>query len=103
MSREALEKIKSAEAHAKITIENAGKDGKEIVRSAEEEISAERKIFSEKLRAERNERLRRSDMQIKSMEESAAAEAEKEAEQAMQKYKAVHEAAVSAAIKVLLR
>ncbi len=103
MSKEAMERILRAEEDARALILKAEKDAEKNFREAEDKISAERAAFYEKLKAERNEKMRRVDLQMRiSLEE-----AQKEAEQAYSETKKVYyrrlDEAIEAAINTVLK
>ncbi len=103
MSRQAMETIKAAEERAREIIEQAQSDAEAAFAAAEEEISRQRSAFYERLKAERKERLRRSDMQLRLAENEAKNAAQNAFKEAEERYAPQKEHAVSAAIKIISR
>lgn len=103
MSKEVLEKILNAENEAKAIIENAQTYAERSFMDAEDKIVKERAAFYEKLKAERNEKMRRVDMQMNINEEVAKNKAEKVYEYGRDSYDKYFDAATSAAMDTVLK
>ena len=102
MSKEALERIKQAEKYAHLLIEKAEHEAEQQVKDTEDKIFKERTAFYDKLKAERSEKLRRVDMQMKISKEKAIEEALQQAEIIRQEYNVYFNAAKQAAINTVL-
>ncbi len=102
MSKEALERIKQAEKEAHLLVEKAEHEAEQQFKDTEKKIFKERTAFYDKLKAERSEKLRRVDVQMKISEEKATKEALKRAESVRQEYAAYFNAAKQAAIDTVL-
>ena len=103
MSREVLEQILKKEADARAIIERAELDAGASFKENEEKITKERKAFYEKLKAERNEKMRRVGMQMNINEEAAKNKAQKVYEYQMDRYEKYFDEAILAAVNIVLK
>ncbi len=102
MSKEAMEKILRAEDEARTVIENAKRDAEKGIEDIEDKIEKERALFYEKLNAEKNERIRRVDMQMNVNAEAAKNKADKAYEEKMREYESFFDKAVSEVARLVM-
>ena len=102
MAKEVMEKILRAEEEARQMIENAKRDAEKGIEDSESKIERERALFYEKLNAEKNERLRRVDMQMNINAEVAKNKADKAYEEEMREYWRNFDEAVSTAVRLVM-
>ena len=98
MSKEAMDRINMAEQEAHRIVEKAQQDAERCFKQTEDAINKERTAFYERLKAQRSERLRRVDMQMKISEEKANIEATEAANNIYSKYERYLSRAADAAI-----
>lgn len=103
MSKEVLEKILKAEEEAKVIIIKAEAAAEKEFADAEDKISKDSIAFYEKLKAEKNEKMRRIDMQMNINTEAAKNKAEKVYEYRRDRYNKYFDAAVDAAVYTVLK
>lgn len=102
MSKEAMERILRAEADARDLVETAKNEAEQSFNQAENKISEERAAFYEKLKAERNEKMRRVDMQMQIKAEEAQKASENAYNEAKAEYKKYLDEAINEAINTVL-
>ena len=102
MSKEIEEKIRQTEREAKDIVERAQTEREALIKSAAEEISAEKIRLLKKLKRERNERVLRCELQWQKRREEEAEKIKEAEEIAKAKYNKFFEEAVLAAMKVIL-
>ena len=102
MAKEVLDKILRKEEEAKEIIRQAELCAEREFRDAEDVLLRERTVFYGRLKAEKNEKLRRVYMQTKLAEESARAKAESVYEYEMESYKKFFDKATEITVNTVL-
>ena len=103
MAKEVLDKILGKEEEAKEIIRQAELCAERDFKEAEDTLLKERTVFYDKLKAEKNEKLRRVYMQIKLSEESARVKAESVYEYEMESYRKLFDKATEITVNTVLK